>query len=147
MSALRHLNLQRARIERELGEVLLNHTNNQLGEQLGHAGTTIARRGTEVHNWPADELLALASEHGDLGRAVVALVHGDAEQRGNGVRAVPELFQQLQASGGFVTAAAAALADGRISRSEAIELRQLLRANREAMDQLDRDLYAIERGL
>jgi hypothetical protein len=146
MSALRHRSAQRARCERELQGVLDAHSAVELGNRLGHAGQTITRRGCEIRNWPADELMDLASDNVDLRTAVIDLLNDQFEAPGQAHRVVPELFQFLNQHGEDVAELSKALADGLIDAREARIIRKRRAERRIFEEQLDRDLLAIERG-
>jgi len=144
MSAAPGHPILRARVARALAALLAERAHTALGESLGCAGTTVSRRGDDLHAWPADDLLALAAQDQALGEAVVELLTGETPgPAGSSVRAVPHLLGELAWVGEWTQATAAALADGRITPAEARALQALLRAHRPHLAQLDADLTAI----
>lgn len=61
MSAKTCLSALRARIAEALESYLQLNSHREIGDRLGRAGTTVSRRGSDLREWPADELLHLAS--------------------------------------------------------------------------------------
>ena len=134
----------RARIAHELGELLETVPLRQLGARLGIAGTTVARRGADLEQWPARDLIELAATHPPLALALVACMRGeDRPETGRPTRAISALLAEMREDGELVATISAALADGRISPAEARDIAGRLRARRDHVDRLLLDLDAL----
>jgi hypothetical protein len=134
----------RARIAHELGELLDTVPLRQLGARLGCAGTTVARRGADLEQWPARDLIELAATCPDLANAIVCCLRPPVRaETGRPTRATSALLAEMREDGELITAISAALADGRISPAEAKDIAGRLRARRDHVGRLLLDLDAL----
>jgi hypothetical protein len=118
----------RAGIAQALSHALAEHSQRYLGELLGIAGSTISRRAEDLHLWPSVDLLSLAVHHQELADAVVRYLRGDQAPMGEAVALVGDLHALLAECGRLLSEAAEVLADGRVTRDEAIRLAKIIQA-------------------
>lgn len=111
-----------ARVSEALADVFVEHSAREVGRWLGAKGETASARGRSVAAWPLPDLMEIGKRCPGLAAALRAYVMGDEVRRGEATAAVPQLLQDVIASGSFVAHATAALSDGRISESEAGDL-------------------------
>lgn len=123
-----------ARLAEALGSLLVEHSAREVGRWLGIKGDTVAARGRAIRAWDLCDLMALGQHHQPIADAVRAFVCGEQVRTGQAVAAVGELLRDVSASGGFIAKATTALADGRVSDSEAADLLIELRKRRELED-------------
>lgn len=142
MSAAPGASTLRARIAAALGAYLADHSQTAVGDLLGVAGTTIGRRADDLHAWPADDLLRLAVQSPDIAQAINLYLAGDQRPQGQAVRATSGAMGLVQRMGGLVAEIAGDLAGGRISPTEAQDLRTHLRSLIADAQALDDDLRA-----
>ena len=136
----------RACIASSLSDVLADHSQRVLADHLGVAGTTIMRRGEDLAQWPATDLLKLAVLHVDLGESVVTYLRGDAQPQGEAVAVIGDLHQMLSDSAALIGQTSAALSDGIVTRDEARALCATITTMQAHLEQLHRDLAAVVGG-
>jgi hypothetical protein len=137
----------RARISDALEVLLGGLSSRAVGDLLGIASTTVLRRGADLREWPADELLHLTRRDDALRSALLVYLTGDRES-GDARHVDEALVESLAALGGLISQTAEALkGDRHCSQAEA---RRLLPAAREAqllLGTVIADLVAkLERG-
>lgn len=111
-----------ARLSEALNDVFVESSAREVGRWLGIKGETASARGRSVAAWPLPDLMEIGKRCPVVATAVRAYVMGDEIRRGESTAAVPELLQDVIASGTFVAHATAALADGRVTEAEASDL-------------------------
>lgn len=131
-----------ARIAASLGELLAEYSQAYHGEMLGVAATTIGRRGDELSQWPASDLLILAAAHPVLAEAIVTYCKGESKQ-GEAVSLVGDLHQLLGQCGRLLTEASEILRDGKVTPDEAKRLRGIIRVIRDMLTCVESDLEAV----
>lgn len=126
-----------ARLAEALGALLVEHSAREVGRWLGCKGDTVAARGRAVRAWDLPDLMEIGRHFRPVADALRAYVTGEEVLRGEAVAVAGELLRDVAASGTFVAAATTALADGKVSGSEATDL---LLAIHERRDQEERAL-------
>jgi hypothetical protein len=129
----------RARISEALDQHLLNASAREIGARLGHAGTTISRRGGDLRQWPADELLHLATKVPEIGEAVREFLSG-AEVSGDARRVDQSVLHGLAALGQTIATMAEAMANGHCDVREAARLLPLVQQAQVQLAQAAKDL-------
>lgn len=111
----------RARVAEALTDLLTRASHRALAMRLGIAGTTVDRRGSDIQQWPAGDLLSLAAEDAELRAAVIAWMNGTPALRiaGEALSAASDATSSMCEAGGLIQELAADLNDGRIDRAEA----------------------------
>jgi hypothetical protein len=130
----------RARIAAALAEFLLAHAATTIGEQIGHAGTTVTRRGEDLAQWPTSDLLLLAIKSPGLTEAIIRYLRGDLPVRGQAVALVGDLHGLLGQCGRLLCEAAEILRDGKVDADEAKRLRGIIRVIRDSLEMVEADL-------
>jgi hypothetical protein len=123
----------RARASQRLADLLSDHGPTEIGRWIGHAKDTAGRRGSDLNNWPSLDLFALADRDPALRAALVELLTGSDNARGEAIKAQAALFHTLQASSAVVAEASRDLSDGRIDSDEAKRLLPLVRDLRDQL--------------
>jgi len=136
----------RAAVALALAELLGRVPHAEVGRWLGVAGTTITRRGDDLHGWPADDVLRLAAHDDDLALALSRCGTGVASEQPQPVRAVGELLAEIESGGELAREIGATLRDGRVRPDEARRLRRLIQGRQRTEASLLADLRAIEGG-
>lgn len=116
----------RARIAEALDQLLNGkigaQTHTDIGNALGHASTTITRRGCALSNWPAEELLSLAVAHDEIGQAVKTYLSGE-HVAGDPARVDDDVIESLAALGQLICVASESMrGDRHVSLREARDL-------------------------
>ena len=133
----------RAGIAHALEQLLLNSPHTAIAEKIGVAGTTISRRGDDLQNWPASDLLLLATTNDQLCQALLRYLQGDRPQRGSSFALVGDLHALLAELGQLLIDASEALRDGRVTREEGMRLRGIVRGVVVRLGQVEADLVAL----
>jgi hypothetical protein len=129
----------RARISETLDAHLLNVSARELGAKLGHAGTTINRRGGDLRQWPADELLHLAATVPEINEAVREYLTG-SDVTGDARRVDSDLMDGLAALGMTIAHMAEAMRDRHCDVREAARLLPLVQQAQAQLAQAAKDL-------
>ena len=97
----------------------------EVGRQLGHATSTVTRRGSlPVIDWPASEVLRLALRDERLSAAIVAVLTNTPMPVRGSARALPaDIAAEITRGADLAAAWVSASADGRLDRGE---LRRIL---------------------
>jgi hypothetical protein len=111
----------RSILARALAETLADHSHRSLGDVLGVAGTTIDRRGADLHAWPLSEAVDLAWHDSTLREAFRA-VFVEAPASGSALAAPSDLRDLCAEAAGSIQAVLLALKDGRIIAAEATHI-------------------------
>jgi hypothetical protein len=140
----------RARIAESLENLLagksgLNHTD--IGNSLGRASTTITRRGSDLRDWPAEELLHLAVKHDEIGQAVQVYLTGEKIE-GQPSQVDDDLIESLATLGVLITRISESMrGDRHASLTEAVSLLPIVQQAQGLMAQAAKDLSEqIRRG-
>lgn len=136
----------RRRIAASLQSVLDEESHSSLARLLClGAPSTVSRRGSDLHQWPASHLLDLAWAYPQILDAIVEyLLNQSGERNGSAAAAYGSLVDHMREAAELVAAAATAIEDGRVDRCEAKALRARLRAITNHIKTLDAHLGAIE---
>lgn len=129
----------RAHISDTLDTHLLCTSAREIGARLGHAGTTISRRGGDLRQWPADELLLLAAKVPEIGEAVREFLTGSVIA-GDAGRVDTDLMDGLAALGQTIAHMAAAMRDRHCDVREAARLLPLVQQAQVELAQAAKDL-------
>ncbi len=116
----------RSRIADAIDSHIQDRSGNEIARDLGVSGSTISRRGSDLHSWPLINGLDLGVQSRPLRDAIVAYMDGDVPAQGEGVRATGALMTELGLTSTLTGEIAKALQDGRVSSSEARIFLQLL---------------------
>ena len=116
----------RTRIAEALEALLSAESARSIAERMGRAPSTITRRGHDLREWPAEELLMLAAGDTGLGDAVRTYVAGE-EQSGDARRVDDDLMEMLGSLGTTITQASEALRDRHCDLAEARRLLPIMR--------------------
>jgi hypothetical protein len=108
-----------------------------VGRVIGASGQTVGRWGSDLHQWPAAELLTLADTDQHVAAALSARLSGSAPV-GRGTD--QDARSTLRDAGKTVSDLADALADGHIEDHEKPQLRADVRSLIAALRVLDADL-------
>lgn len=128
----------RARAEAALQRTLAACSASSLGRVCGRPHTTICRRGDDLAQWPAGDLLALAEQYEPLRHGLRAALSDDASTGRLGAEA--DAHAAVIAAADLISGATAALADGRIDQAEALRLQISIGLVTARLAQLDADL-------
>jgi hypothetical protein len=123
-----------ARLSEALADIFLDHSAREVGRWLGVKGDTVSARGRSLSAWPLPDLMIIGSHIPAVANALRIYVTGEEIRRGESTAAVTELLRDVSASGSFVAHATVALADGRVSSSEASDLILEINRRRELED-------------
>lgn len=129
----------RARISEALELHLLNTSAREIGAKLGHAGTTISRRGGDLRQWPADELLHLAAKVPEIGESVREYLTGETIS-GNAGHVDQAIVEGLAALGHTIATMAEAMSDRHVDTREAARLLPLVQQAQAQLAQAAKDL-------
>lgn len=139
--------LLRRRIAAALGEYVAELGTRGVGELLGHSSSTISRRGIDLAQWPAAELLELAAMHPPLSQSLCVYLTGDqGEAEPQAARVVREVQQTITSAGELIATSSRSLADGRIDQGEAREIRTAIVTMGGQLRDLMHHLDAIDQG-
>lgn len=136
----------RAAVAVALAALLGRVQHTEVGRWLGLAQTTVSRRGEDLRNWPADDVLRLAAHDDDMALAVSRCGTGVEDDAPEPVRAIGELLAEVESGAELTREIARTLRDGRVRPGEAQALRRLIIARQRAESKLLSDLAAIEGG-
>jgi hypothetical protein len=137
----------RARIANELDKYLSDVSHTEVGNRLGRAATTITRRGCDLRDWPAEELLHLAVHVDAIGDAVLTYLNGE-KVSGEPSQVDDDLIESLSTLGVLITTASESLrGDRHVSLAEATRLLPIVQQAQGLMAQAAKDLSEqIRRG-
>ncbi|MEY2855643.1 MAG: hypothetical protein RL030_2775 [Pseudomonadota bacterium] len=126
---------------------LADHSSRAVGDLLGLANSTVLRRGADLREWPADELLHLIRRDDGLRLATLSYLTGDAAS-GDARRVDEGLVESLAALGGLISQAADSLrGDRHCNLDEARRLLPIVREAQVVLASVALDLAAqIQRG-
>jgi hypothetical protein len=136
MSSLPGSSHLRAGIAQALAIAIDDLGASEVARLVGVDRSTPARRGSDLHQWPASDLLSFACAHDDLRAAIVAYMIGDDLQRGDSMRVVPEILESIRV-GSLITAhSAEVIRDGRLTQKEAARLLKEMKDRRNHEDRV-----------
>lgn len=124
----------RAGIAQVLADVLLDSTHAQIGEICGCDRSTPGRRGADLHQWPASDLLQLAVHTPLLAEAIIRFLKGEAPPQGQSTDALPALLDDISEGAAITQQAVAAARDHKITADEAHQISAAIRHRRDLED-------------
>ncbi len=119
----------RTRIAHALADFLDSNSASHVAGLLGVATSTIIRRGNDLSIWPFADLLQLAAGCQALAIAITSYLQGDVRS-GDGIRLQGDLIAEISADASVNSRIAEALTDGRVTKQEAILVRDAISKRR-----------------
>ncbi len=103
-------------VERCVADLTLRGT----AELVGASKSTIGNWGSDLANWPGEQLLLLALRSDDVGAAIVSLLQGDTDQpQPEPTAAIPEACQTVHLATELIAELIAAVQVGRFRPTDA----------------------------
>jgi predicted transcriptional regulator len=133
----------RAGIAAALSDVLSDHSQRAIGDELGINGTTVGRRGDDLTAWTVTDFLKLAVTHPELSAAVQTYLTGDEQPQGEAVAVVGDLHQALSDCARLISQTSDALSDGIVTTTESKALCVTIDTMMAHLNRLHRDLTAV----
>lgn len=139
--------LLRARLAEALDAYLSTHTFAEVGSLLGIERSTVRRRGCDLRDWPADELLILAAQDLGIREALRICATGEQVEPGQPIAVIGDLVEEIADNANINRAIAEAMRDGKISASKASDIIVEIQKRRKHEDEhLLPDLLATVKG-
>ena len=127
-----------------LSHVLAQDSQVVIAEIIGVSPSTISRRGDDLSQWPFPDLMRLSLHRHELLEAICRVAKNTPDL-GDSARVRSDLLKEIEESGNITNEIAKAMADGRITRREAAQIRQSIQKRRDIEDNsILRTLAAIE---
>lgn len=127
-------------------ELLSEKSNVELGDIIGLHNANIGRRGDDPGRWSLTDILDLVPHDARLAQALANYCLAASSPEGSSMSAILDLHEELQALGSTTMVIGSSLADGRLDRMEARELRRQLLNLEKITSRLDADLREVEAG-
>ena len=109
-------------IAQALADLLDNTSAAEIARLCSIDRATPSRRGSDLHLWPASDLLALAIQSPDLALAIANYLAGEVPVVGSAASAVSALLEEIGEGAELTSKAIAAVQDGRVKKDEALDI-------------------------